>query len=130
MTSSTRKNIDLSLILGNEDECKQSVRIMERTEASKRVNNQQSTRVSIDDSSSDEAVDSAPVERSVMGGFDDSDLEETDILNKEDEYLPEKNNEKENIPVNMNVSPSPVLTTIDSSNSLRLDTRMLNPMET
>ena len=103
---------------------------MERTEASKRVNNHQSTRVSIDDSSSDEAVDSAPVERSVISGFDDSDLDETDAPNKEDEYLSEKNNEKENIPVNMNVSPSPVLTTIDSSNSSRLDTRMLNPMET
>ena len=103
---------------------------MERTEASKRVNNRQSTRVSIDGSSGDEAVDSALVERSVIGGFDDSDLEETDALNKEDEYLSEKNNEKENIPVNMNVSPSPVLATIDSNNSSRLDTRMLNPMET
>ena len=130
MTSSTRKNIDLSLILGDEDECKQSVRIMERTQASKRVNNQQSTRVSIDDSSSDEAVDSAPVKTSVIDGFDDSDPEDTERSNKEDEYLSEKNNEKENIPVNMNVSPSPVLTTIDPNNSSRLDTRMLNPMKT
>jgi hypothetical protein len=113
---------------GNEEECKQSIRIMERTEASKRANNQRSTRVSIDDSSSDEAVDSAPVKRSVIDGFDDSDPEDTERSNKEDEYLSEKSNEKENIPVNMNVSPSPVLYTIDSNKSPRLDTRMLNAM--
>jgi hypothetical protein len=130
MTFSTRENIDLSFMSGNEDECKQSVRIMQRTEASKRVNNQQSTRVSIDHSSNDEAVDSAPVERSVIDGFDDSDLEDTERSNKEDEYVSVKNNEKENIPVNMNVSPSPMLSTIDSNKSPRLDTRMLKTMET
>jgi hypothetical protein len=75
---------------------------------------QRSTRVSIDSSSSNEKVD--------------LDLEETERSNKEDEYLSEKNDETENIPVNMNVSPSPVLSTIDSNKSPRLDTRMLNTM--
>lgn len=66
---------------------------------------------------------------SALQGFDDFDLAEAERTNKEDEYPSVKNSEKENIPMNMNISPSPVLSTIDSNNSTRLDTRMLNTME-
>lgn len=124
------REISIRLLSGSEEECKKSMEIIQRTKTPSMSKAKSNSRIGpVNHPSAEQAISSTEIDKNIVDdddevdNFDSSDLS---VPNQEGESLSDSENDKENDKetnsMNINISPSPILSTMNSNTSPRVNT--------